>query len=120
MSGNNNSGRFLESAEQYFRGSYERFVKFGGPCVYFHNACLREASAAFLSERHIELLYATLTAWGMHRMGPGKAKLTEWERFSDSIQRSGSLLRERWTPSFGQVFVTAKVESGVMIQATLG
>ena len=29
-------------------------------------------------------------------------------------------LKERWTPSFGQVFVTAKVESGVMIQATLG
>ena len=27
---------------------------------------------------------------------------------------------ERWTPSFGQVFVTAKGESGVMIQATLG
>ena len=29
-------------------------------------------------------------------------------------------LTERWTPSFGQVFVTAKVESGFMIQATLG
>ena len=28
--------------------------------------------------------------------------------------------QERWTPSFGQVFVTAKGESGVMIQATLG
>ena len=27
---------------------------------------------------------------------------------------------ERWTPSFGQVFVTATVESVVMIQATLG
>ena len=27
---------------------------------------------------------------------------------------------ERWTPSFGQVFVTAKVESRFMIQATLG
>jgi hypothetical protein len=27
---------------------------------------------------------------------------------------------ERWTPSFGQVFVTAKVESGFMIQAALG
>ena len=25
-----------------------------------------------------------------------------------------------WTPSFGQVFVTAKVESRFMIQATLG
>ena len=55
----NNSARFLESPEQYFRGSYERFVKFGGPSVYFHHACLREANAAFLSERHIELLYAT-------------------------------------------------------------
>ena len=82
VNGNNSSARFLES-EQHFRGSYERFVKFGGPCVYFHHACLREATAAFLSERHIELLYATLTAWGMHRMGPGGAKLTEWERFSD-------------------------------------
>ena len=27
---------------------------------------------------------------------------------------------QRWTPSFGQVFVTAKVESRFMIQATLG
>ena len=34
----------------------------------------------------------------------------------DTTQRCG----KRWTPSFGQVFVTAKVESGVMIQATLG
>ena len=28
--------------------------------------------------------------------------------------------RLRWTPSFGQVLVTAKVESGVMIHATVG
>ena len=62
--------------------------------MYFHHACLREANAAFLSERHIELLYATLTAWGMHKMGPAGAKLTEWKRFSDSIQRSGSLLKD--------------------------
>ena len=27
---------------------------------------------------------------------------------------------QRWTPSFGQVFVTAKVESGFMIQAAFG
>ena len=33
---------------------------------------------------------------------------------------AGFVAMERWTPSFGQVFVTAKVESGVMIQATLG
>ena len=35
----------------------------------------------------------------------------------EAFQSAGG---ERWTPSFGQVFVTAKVESGVMIQATLG
>ena len=29
-------------------------------------------------------------------------------------------LDQRWTPSFGQVFVTAKVESGFMIQAAFG
>ena len=33
---------------------------------------------------------------------------------------AGREAEERWTPSFGQVFVTAKVESGFMIQATLG
>ena len=37
------------------------------------------------------------------------------ECFDNSVTVS-----ERWTPSFGQVFVTAKVKSGVMIQATLG
>ena len=32
----------------------------------------------------------------------------------------GRWSKKRWTPSFGQVFVTAKVESRFMIQATLG
>lgn len=30
-------------------------------------------------------LYATLTSWGMHRMGPGNTKLTEYKIFQDSI-----------------------------------
>ena len=41
------------------------------------------------------------------------------------LREENRVLREhlgpqRWTLSVGQVFVTAKVESGVMIQATLG
>jgi hypothetical protein len=43
---------------------------------------------AFLSDRHIEMLYATLTAWGMHRLGDSsitKTKLPDWETFRISI-----------------------------------
>ena len=36
------------------------------------------------------------------------------------VRWTDQLGRERWTPSFGQVFVTAKVESGFMIQAAFG
>ena len=36
------------------------------------------------------------------------------------VSLGGAAVAQRWTPSFGQVFVTAKVESGVMIHATLG
>ena len=39
---------------------------------------------------------------------------------SPSRRRQLDVRPQRWTPSFGQVFVTAKVESGVMIHATLG
>lgn len=83
-----NTDRFLAGQKQYFTGSYEEFCSFGGPCVYFHDECLRAGAEEFLSRRHVEMLYATLTAWGMHRMGDPtktKTKLTHWERFSGSI-----------------------------------
>ena len=70
-----------------FEGAYDQFEKFGGPCVYFHKECIRAGKEEMLSLRHIEMLYATLTAWGMHRMGDSektKTRLTSWERFSRS------------------------------------
>lgn len=83
-----NTARFIANQNTYFAGSYEQFALFGGPCLYFHNECLRAAQDAFLSARHIEMLYATLAACGMHRMGDAettKTKLTEWNRFQGSI-----------------------------------
>jgi hypothetical protein len=80
-----NTSRFLENPKSYFEGSYQEFDSFGGPCVYFHEQCLLGGSDAFLSDRHIEMLYATLTAWGMHRMGDGKTKLVRWSEFSASL-----------------------------------
>ena len=45
----------------------------------------------------------------------------EWVRWIGPIDMvSKGAHWERWTPSFGQVFVTAKVESGFMIQAAFG
>jgi hypothetical protein len=85
---NTNTDRFIADQKKYFFGSYEQFAAFGGPCVYFHRECLQAGEEAFLSKRHIEMLYATLTAWGMHRMGNSettRTKLTDWERFQGSL-----------------------------------
>ena len=49
-----------------------------------------------LSDRHLEMLYATLTAWGMHRMGDTKttkAKLREWPQFRDSLRKRADILQ---------------------------
>ena len=83
-----NTDEFLAEQQRYFAGSYEEFCSFGGPCVYFHEECLRAGADDFLSTRHVEMLYATLTAWGMHRMGDPKTtktKLTHWDCFIGSI-----------------------------------
>jgi hypothetical protein len=92
-----NSNRFIEEQERFISGSYEQFLVFGGPCVYFHNECLKAQRQDFLSLRHIEMLYATLTAWGMHRMGDSettKTKLTDWPVFSDSFFRNSQVLKQ--------------------------
>lgn len=83
-----NSKRFIKEQRKWFACSYEQFAAFGGPCLYFHDECLRAGRKSFLSDRHVEMLYATLTAWGMHRMGDAttaKTKLTEWKIFRSSL-----------------------------------
>ena len=96
---NPNTELFLANQQRFFNGSFEDFKAFGGPCVYFHQAALAAAAEEFLSIRHIELIYATLTAWGMHRMGDvttTMTKLTEWQEFHDSIvSQKQQLLRLR-------------------------
>jgi hypothetical protein len=91
-----NSEAFLHDQQTYFSTSYKQFCAFGGPCVYFHRECLRAGKEAFASQRHIETLYATLTAWGMHRMGDvdlTKTKLTGWDQFLQSLAQSADLVR---------------------------
>jgi len=83
-----NSDTFVADQHRYFAGAYDQFCAFGGPCVYFHRQCICAGEADFLSDRHLEMLYATLTAWGMHRMGASettKTKLTNWDVFRGSL-----------------------------------
>lgn len=87
-----NTKKFTKHPEKYFDGAYDSFLEFGGPSVYFHNECLKECKENFLSKRHIELIYATLTAWGMHRMGQKGSKITEWEEFKKLFRKNQKLL----------------------------
>ncbi len=88
---------FMKNPGEYFGDSYEQFKSFGGPSFYFHTACLDECENSFMSFRHVELIYATLTAWGMHRMGnpkTTKTKLKHWTEFRDSIESLAENLKD--------------------------
>jgi hypothetical protein len=56
---------------------------FSGPSLYFHHKTLQmrrelgSIEACLASDHFFESLYATLASWGLHRMGPGNAKLVE-------------------------------------------
>lgn len=72
--------------------TFNKLNLFSGPSLYFHFRTLdrlnefREISSALNDNLYLEYLYATLTSWGMHRMGPGGAKLVKFDEFADSIR----------------------------------
>jgi hypothetical protein len=62
---------------------FEATALFTGPSLYFHQktvarrAFVTDVSEVVRDEQFVDLLYATLTAWGMHRMGPVNATLAD-------------------------------------------
>lgn len=73
---------------------------FVGPSIYFHNKTLATrqkyvtVKETISSDDFFDYLYATLTSWGMHRMGTGNTKLRHIQELksgfllqADSIQR---------------------------------
>lgn len=70
---------------------------FAGPSVYFHKRTIQRLRQVGLRDilsknetEFYELLYATLVSWGMHRMGPGGAKLVGFEEFRSSLLDAAS------------------------------
>lgn len=89
--------------QREFRACLQAFDKgqlFTGPSLYFHfktveiRAQHSSATAALNDSAFVESLYATLTAWGMHRMGPRGAKLVEFDRLLQSLQSQASRIQE--------------------------
>lgn len=92
-----NEDDLITNIGHYYKRSLEVLKEFGGPSIYFHVQSLKEQEAAFLSDRHIEMIYATLASWGMHKMGnpdETKAKLVEYSDFRQSILRHRERLRQ--------------------------
>jgi hypothetical protein len=77
--------------EGYLRVFTDR-ARFTGPSGYFHRKTLalraQHATIAALvdDDAFCDALYATLTAWGLHRMGPGNTKLRDLAEIRDSIR----------------------------------
>ena len=66
---------------------------FGGPSLYFHQRALATRGAP-TSREHLEYVYATLAAWGMHRMGRGGSKMVEFDVFRASVEPLGDAIRQ--------------------------
>jgi len=66
---------------------------FTGPSVYFHTKTLEllrrhnKPSEAILDDLFFDYLYATLTSWGLHRMGLVPAKLAELKDIKESFRK---------------------------------
>ena len=77
--------RLKEEVPKYKASITSTITIFGGPSLYFHQKALEWQQKDFLSDKHIEYVYAMLVSWGMHRMGARGAKMPDYETFKESI-----------------------------------
>jgi hypothetical protein len=73
----------LTHAEAYHLAYYKADT-FRGPSLYFHRRAL-ETNQSPGDVAHLEYVYATLTSWGMHRMGKRGSKMRPFDVFKRSI-----------------------------------
>jgi hypothetical protein len=83
----------LDSGFERYLAEFESRRIFSGPSVYFYEELVKlvrsvtSLSDLASSDRLVELSYATLTSWGMHRMGERVAtKLTEFSTFHTAVR----------------------------------
>jgi len=122
-----NEDDLITNIGHYYKRSLEVLQEFEGPSIYFHVQATKEQETDFLSDRHIEMIYATLASWGMHKVGDPeitKAKMVEFPEFKESIimhraplQRLSSLRMDlcsqeqygKYIDELEQIYYTLKV-----------
>lgn len=72
----------IKDIQSVIKKGVEKDSFFTGPAKYFPEEALKSCKEDFLGNRHIEMIYATLTAWGMNDRG---AKMPEFNCFKCSI-----------------------------------
>jgi len=69
-------------------------IDFGGPSVYFHKKALLEQQSNFLGNNHLNMIYAVMPSWGMHRMGSKGAKMVNYDIFEKEILKNRDEINE--------------------------
>ena len=72
---------------ELFHDKYYDNLTFKGPSLYFYKktfACIQRNE---YSERCYELIYSTLVAWGMHRIGPKGPKVVHFNNFLENLSK---------------------------------
>jgi hypothetical protein len=91
---------------------------FTGPSLYFHFKTLRIRGKytttvdTLNDDDFYDSLYATLTAWGMHRMGAVNTKLVEMDKIKESFHRQAEQIRQV------EAYTLSKLEKSQVGQAT--
>lgn len=88
--------KFIENFHVYL-DFFSKNNPFSGPSHYFHSRVisLRRSEPLYQllqSDIFIELLYATLVSWGMHRMDRG-ARMKSFEEFRRAVRGMGSVVQ---------------------------
>src|SRR5262249_53788539 len=79
--------------------AFESSQLFTGPSQYFHVKTIallrkhRSVVDAFYDDRYFDSLYAMLASWGLHRMGPGNAKLRDIDEIRASLVANADRIR---------------------------
>jgi hypothetical protein len=83
---------------------------FGGPSVYFHKKALLEQKNNFLGKDHLNMIYAVMPSWGMHRMGSNGAKMVDYNSFEKEILKNKDELFELNNKDYKNVDINKVVE----------
>jgi hypothetical protein len=85
-----------------YLSSFQTGNPFSGPSVYFHQRAIERRrshdsiDALLADQQFLEYVYAVLPAWGMHRMGSQRAKVTEYAQLVGSLRATAPSLRRLW------------------------